>query len=131
MEHYRVSCVQPLRNFVREVAVKIALRVAALVALAAQLGCATFPVVTTVVNQPGKRVTAEASKFSFLWLSPLPVETTSQLLDDLLEQCEGADLTGVTIGTEIGFVIVGQVEKIMVSGYCVEPGQEGTGDGAS
>jgi hypothetical protein len=53
------------------------------------------------------------------------------LLDDLLEQCEGADLTGVTIGTEIGFVIVGQVEKIMVSGYCVEPGQEGTGDGAS
>ena len=61
----------------------------------------------------------------------MPVETTSQLLDDLLEQCEGADLTGVTIGTESGWVIVGQVEKIMVSGYCVEPSTAGTDDGSS
>ncbi len=110
---------------------KRARKVALLVAVATLVGCATFPVVTTVVNKPGKRVTAESSKFSFLWLQPLPVETTSQLLDDLLKQCEGADLTGVTIGTETGFVIIGQVEKIMVSGYCAESGQEGAGDGAS
>jgi hypothetical protein len=101
--------------------VKNTLKAAALIAVAAQLGCATMPVVTTVVDQPGKRVTAEASKFSFLWLSPLPAETTGQLLDDLLEQCEGADLTGVTIGTENGWVIIGEVVKVVASGYCVEP----------
>jgi hypothetical protein len=93
----------------------------ALVAVVAALGCATYPVATTVVTQPGRQVTAEASKFSFLWLSPLPVETTSALLDDILEQCEGADLTGVTIGTERAWVIVGETMKIIVSGYCVEP----------
>jgi hypothetical protein len=91
-----------------------------LVAVAAVLGCATYPVTTTVVTQPGKRVTAERSKFSFLWLSPLPKETTSELLDDLLEQCDGADLTGVTVGMERAWVIVGENMRIMVSGYCVE-----------
>jgi hypothetical protein len=91
-----------------------------LVAVAAVLGCATYPVTTTVVTQPGKRVTAERSKFSFLWLSPLPKETTSELLDDLLEQCEGADLTGVTVGMERAWVIVGENMRIMVSGYCVD-----------
>jgi hypothetical protein len=91
-----------------------------LVAGLAVLGCATYPVTTTVVTQPGKRVTAEKSKFSFLWLSPLPKETTSELLDDLLKQCEGADLTGVTVGMERAWVIVGENMRIMVSGYCVE-----------
>jgi hypothetical protein len=91
-----------------------------LVAVVAVLGCATYPVTTTVVTQPGKRVTAEKSKFSFLWLSPLPKETTSELLDNLLEQCEGADLTGVTVGMERAWVIVGENMRIMVSGYCVE-----------
>ena len=98
-----------------------ALYAGALVGLAAVLGCATYPVATTVVAQPGRRVTAEASKFSFLWLSPLPVETAGQLLDDLVEQCDGADLTGVTIGTERAWVVVGETMKISVSGYCVEP----------
>ena len=95
-----------------------------LVAAVAVLGCATYPVATTVVTQPGKRVTAEASKFSFLWLSPLPMETASELLDDLLEQCEGADLTGVTIGSQRAWVIIGETAKIIVSGYCVEPKSE-------
>lgn len=97
----------------------------ALVAVVAALGCLTYPVATTVVTQPGKRVTAEASKFSFLWLSPLPMETTGELLDDLVEECDGADLTGVTIGTERAWVIVGETVKIIVSGYCVEPDGDG------
>ncbi|MGD8727065.1 MAG: hypothetical protein PVH40_05435 [Gemmatimonadales bacterium] len=97
-----------------------------LVAVAALVGCATYPVATTVVTQPGRRVSAEASKFSFLWLSPLPVETTSRLLDDIIEQCAGADLTGVTVGTERAWVVVGETMKISVSGYCVEPSEAGT-----
>lgn len=103
--------------------------VAALVAVTALVGCVSYPVSTTVVAQPGKRVTAEASKFSFLWLSPLPVETASALLDDLLQQCDGADLTGVTIGSQRAFVVIGEVAKIVVSGYCVDPSRGGSDDG--
>jgi len=102
----------------------------ALLAMTALTGCISLPVVSTVVTQPGRRVTAEASTFSFLWLSPLPVETASLLLDDLLEQCNGADLTGVTVGTETGFAVVGQTEKIVVTGYCVEPNRDDLDDGA-
>jgi hypothetical protein len=108
--------------------VKKALKAVALLSVAGVLGCATLPVAATVVTQPGKRVAAEASKFSVLWLSPLPMETASLLLDDIVQQCEGADLTGVTIGTSIGWAFIGQVEKMSVSGYCVEPSQAGTGD---
>ena len=98
-----------------------AIKAAALIAVTASLGCVTLPVVATVVTQPGRRVTAEASKFNVFGLSPLPVETSSLLLDDLLEQCDGADLTGVTVGTEKGFAVIGVTEKIVVTGYCVDP----------
>ncbi len=94
---------------------------AALVAVMASTGCVTLPVVATVVTQPGRRVTAEASKFNVFGLAPLPVETSSLLLDDLVEQCDGADLTGVTVGTETGFAFIGTMDRIIVTGYCVEP----------
>ena len=96
---------------------------AALLGVVILTGCITLPVTSTVVTQPGRRVTAEASTFSALWLSPLPAETASDLLDDLLQQCDGADLTGVTVVTETGWAFIGQTEKIVVSGYCVEPGR--------
>jgi hypothetical protein len=94
-------------------------KLAPLAAATMVLGCVSMPVAATVVTQPGRRVTAEASKFNVLWLSPLPVETASLLIDDLLQQCDGADLTGVTIGTEVGWVIIGNQEKIVATGYCV------------
>lgn len=93
-----------------------------LLGVLAAMGCVSLPVTSTVVTQPGRRVTAEASTFSVFWLSPLPMDTASELLDDLLRQCDGADLTGVTVGTETGWAVIGQTEKIMVTGYCVEPG---------
>ena len=100
------------------------LKGAALLAVTATMGCLTLPpVASTVVTQPGRRVTAEASTFSVFWLSPLPMETTSLLLDEILEECDGADLTGVTVGSETGWAVIGQTEKIIVSGYCVEPGR--------
>ena len=105
----------------KEREVKKRLYASALVAVTASMGCVTLPVVATVVTQPGRRVTAEASKFNVFGLSPLPVETSSLLLDDLVEQCDGADLTGVTVGTETGFAFIGTTEKIIVTGYCVEP----------
>ena len=103
----------------------------ALVAVTATLGCGTFPVVATVVAQPGKKVTAVASKFSPFWLAPLPTETSSELLDELLDQCDGADLTGVTITTSIAFAVIGQVERMRASAYCVEPSRAGVNNGAS
>ena len=105
----------------KEREVKKALKAVAPVGVLAMMGCISLPVATTVVTQPGRRVTAEASTFSFLWLQPLPMETASLLLDDILEQCGGSDLTGVTVATETGWAFVGQTEKIIVSGYCVEP----------
>jgi hypothetical protein len=100
----------------------------ALVGVTAVLGCGTFPVAATVAVQPGKQVTAEASKFSPLWLSPLPIETSSELLDDLLAQCGGTGLTGVTITTSIAWAVIGQVEKMNASAYCVEPSLAGPVD---
>jgi hypothetical protein len=100
-----------------------------LLAVVASTACITLPVTSTVVTQPGTRVTAVAETFSALWLSPLPAETTSDLLDELVEQCNGADLTGVTVMTETGFAVIGQTEKIVVSGYCVEPGGADFDDG--
>jgi hypothetical protein len=97
----------------------------ALVTVSASLGCVTIPVAATVVTEPGRRVTAEASTFSVFWLSPLPVETAGDLIDDLVEQCDGADLTGVTVATEIGWAVIGQQETMTASGYCVDPGRGG------
>ena len=83
-------------------------------------GCVSFPVSATVVTHPGTRVTAEASKLNPLWLSPLPESTSADLVDDLLKQCGGRGLTGVTIGTKTAWVVIGQQEKIVATGYCVE-----------
>lgn len=105
---------------------KKVLNAAAMVAVTSVMGCASLPVAATVVTQPGKRVTAQASTFSVLWLSPLPMETAGRLLDDLLQQCDGADLTGVTIGSSTGWAVIGQVEKMIVSGYCVKSGPADT-----
>jgi hypothetical protein len=49
------------------------------------------------------------------------METAGLLLDDLVEQCDGADLTGVTVGSQIAWAVIGETVKIVVSGYCVEP----------
>lgn len=107
---------------------KTALRALTLVAVTLVPGCATVPIAATDVTQPGRKVTAEASKFSPFWLSPLPMETSSQLLDDILEQCGGAGLTGVTVGISKAFAGIGQVEKMVVSGYCVDPNEYGSAD---
>jgi hypothetical protein len=81
--------------------------------------CATYPVASTVVSDPGRQVSAEASRFSFLWLQPLPLSTASELLQELVDQCDGP-VTGVTTAVKVGFALVGQTEEMRISGYCVE-----------
>jgi hypothetical protein len=103
----------------KERVVRTKVKAAALVVVFALMGCATYPVTTTVVTQPGKRVTAEKSKFSIFWLTPLPAETAGGLVDELLEKCSGQDLTGVTVSVERAWVIVGENMRIVASGYCV------------
>ena len=93
---------------------------AAPVALLALAGCVSIPVAANVAAQPGRLVTAEDSKFSILWLTPLPMETASQLVDDLVQQCGGA-VTGVTVATQTAWAVIGQNERMIASGYCVEP----------
>ena len=94
------------------------LNAAALAAVTILAGCVSLPVSATVVTRPGTRVTAEASKFNPFWVSPLPMETSGQLIDDLLQQCGGEGLTGVTIATQTAWVIIGQQEKIVATAYC-------------
>ena len=96
------------------------LRFAALIAIAVTAGCYSIPVSTTLVTDPGMRVSSEASKVNILWLSPLPPETSADLLADLMEQCGSRGVTGVTIGTQTGWVLIGQQEKIVATGYCVK-----------
>ena len=96
------------------------LRFAALIAVAITAGCYSVPVSTTLVTDPGTRVSSEASKVNILWLSPLPPETSADLLADLMEQCGNRGVTGVTIGTQTGWVLIGQQEKIVATGYCVK-----------
>jgi hypothetical protein len=93
-------------------------RAFALTVVVATAGCITLPVSTTVVARPGIRVTAEASKLNVLWLSPLAPETSADLVADLLEQCGREGLTGVTIGTQTAWVLIGQQENIVATGYC-------------
>jgi hypothetical protein len=95
-------------------------RALALAVLLATAGCVTYPVAATVITEPGRRVTAEASKFSFLFLSPLPSSTGGELLNELVEQCGGGSVTGITTGMSVAFAVIGQVEKMTVSGYCTE-----------
>lgn len=92
----------------------------ALVAVAVSASaCATYPVASTVVSDPGRQVSAEASRFSFLWLQPLPLDTASELLQQLVDEC-GGPVTGVTTAIKVGFAVVGQTEEMRISGYCVE-----------
>jgi len=94
------------------------LRFAAPIAVVAVVGCYTVPISTNVATNPGMRVTSEASKLNVLWVTPLPPETSADLLADLMEQCGDRGVTGVTIGTQVGFVVIGQQEKIVATGYC-------------
>lgn len=98
-------------------------RLRSLVPLAAVLlsGCATTAVSLSVLEYPGREVRAEVSKFSVLWLTPISLERARELLDDLNEQCDGTGVTGLTTKTSSTWVLVGQIEKVEVSGYCIEP----------
>jgi hypothetical protein len=95
-------------------------RFAALISITVAAGCYSVPVSTTLVTDPGMRVSSEASKVNILWLSPLPPETSADLLADLMEQCGNQGVTGVTIGTQTGGVVIGQQEKIVATAYCVK-----------
>jgi ABC-type sugar transport system substrate-binding protein len=99
---------------------RTSLRLAALLSVTAAAACYTVPISTNVATNPGMRVTSEASKLNVLWITPLPPETSAELLADLMEQCGNRGVTGVTIGTQVGFAVIGQQEKIVATGYCVE-----------
>ena len=93
---------------------------AVLAVVVVSAGCVSIPVAATVVNRPGTRVTAEASKFNPFWLAPLPMETSAKLVDDLLQKCGGKGLTGLTIGTQTAWAVIGQNEKMVATAYCTE-----------
>jgi hypothetical protein len=95
------------------------INVPALLAVTLVVGCGTNSVTLSTLPEPaGRRVTAEVSKFSPLWLSPLSLEKAAELLTDLNDQCGGTGVTGITTRTSITWVVIGQIEKVEVVGYC-------------
>ena len=82
-------------------------------------GCAISSVsLSTLDPNPGRRVTAEVSKFNILGLTSLTQERLEQLLNDLNDQCAGAGVTGVTTRTSTTFAIIGSIERVEATGYC-------------
>jgi len=83
-------------------------------------GCATTAVSVSVLQNPGREVSAHASHFSVLWLSPISIERAHELLEELDEKCDGRGVTGITTKTSSTWVLVGQIERVEVTGYCVD-----------
>ena len=81
-------------------------------------GCGAFSVAVSEIENPGEQVSAKTSKFSFLWLTPLSLEDTTRLVDQLKGQCGDAGVTGITTRASAAWAIVGQVETIELIGYC-------------
>ena len=81
-------------------------------------GCATQAVTLSTFDNSGEKVTAEASQFNILGLTPMTVEQATQVLDDLNEQCGGNGVTGVTTRTGSIYAIIGIIEKVEATGYC-------------
>jgi len=95
------------------------IRIAGLSLATVLAGCGTNSVTLSTLPEPGgTMVTAEVSKFSPLWLSPLPVEEAAGLLANLNEQCGGTGVNGITTRTSITWVVIGQIEKVEAVGYC-------------
>lgn len=80
--------------------------------------CATASVSYSDVAPGSQAVSAEASKFNILGLTPTPLETLNQLRDDLNEQCGGRGVTGIVSRSSTIYAIIGFVEKTEVTGYC-------------
>ena len=80
--------------------------------------CSTSSISVSEIAPPGDAVSAEASSFNVLGFNPMPIETLSELRDDLNEQCGERGVTGVVALASTIFAVIGVVEKIQVSGYC-------------
>ena len=80
--------------------------------------CSTSSISVSEIEPPGEAVSAEASSFNVLGFNPMPIETLSELRDELNAQCGGRGVTGVVALASTVFAIIGVVEKIEVSGYC-------------
>jgi len=89
--------------------------------LLAASACATASVSYSNVAPGTQAVTAEASKFNFLGLTPTPIETIYSLRDSLRQQCGGREVTGIVSRSSTIYAIVGFVEKTEVAGYCAQP----------
>lgn len=92
----------------------------AFILLASLSACATASVSYSDVAPGTQSVSAEASKFNFLGLTPTPIETLYALRDDLRQQCGGRSVTGVVARSSTVYAIIGFIEKTQVSGYCTQ-----------
>ena len=83
---------------------------------------ATMPVTIggEIPANMGKKVSTSVSQLDILALSPLPMESVEQAVDQLKGQCNGGKVVNITaISQKTGIWIVWN-ESVRVSGYCAE-----------
>lgn len=82
--------------------------------------CATMGISLSSIEPGTRPVSAQASEINILGLNPISIERINELRDGLLEQCDGGAVTGVVARMSTTYAIIGVIEKVEVSGYCVQ-----------
>ena len=100
---------------------RLARPLSGLAILVAASACATASVSYSEVAPGTQPVSAKSSKFSFLGLTPTPMERLTEVRDALNEQCGRRGVTGIVAKTSTVYVIIGVIEKTEVTGYCTQP----------
>jgi hypothetical protein len=88
--------------------------------LLAATACATASVSYSDVTPGTQSVSAKATKFNILGLTPTPMERLSELRDELKQQCGSRGVTGIVSRSSTIYAIIGVVEKTEVTGYCAQ-----------
>lgn len=83
-------------------------------------GCGPVSYSLSEIEEPNEKVSVERSKFSFLWLSPIKMNEASELVDELKAKCDGGQVTGIMARSSAAWAVIGQVEKLELTGYCTD-----------
>ncbi len=83
------------------------------------MGCtATHAVSLSSKSTSGKKVSAEVSSLNFFGLTPISLEKSSEVLDLLNQQCDGAGVSGISTKTSSTWLLIPVKENVEATGYC-------------
>lgn len=71
-----------------------------------------------IEKHSGKKVFATVSTMNFLGFSPITIEKSSEAIDELAQQCDSGEVTGVSSLVKQTWLVVIMKEEFSVAGYC-------------